>query len=276
MLPRGASKKIDHVLHQIWIGDRKDNKELTAIENNMLNTHKIFNDTWRIFLWTNNEDSIPEIIKNNPLIEIKYYGQEFSELNSYFTVFQKSKSSLSLLANMVRAAALIKYGGVYLDADYRLCKSLDDLIEQYDFIAGREGNSLHAGNAFIAAHQDHPILNGYLEMILNNLDPATAPEYVKNSCSYFHWRVLSAGVLAFTLSFLKNAHKNGNKDIVFDNKILLDINAKDRNKILTSESFCEALDVNSYGNDPMSGGWNTGDNQDKIIALGEFYTNIDH
>ena len=39
--PEGSQKKIDHVLHQIWIGDRKDNKELTAIENNMLNTHKI-------------------------------------------------------------------------------------------------------------------------------------------------------------------------------------------------------------------------------------------
>ena len=50
------------------------------------------------------------------------------------------EKNYALAADVIRSWALLNYGGIYLDTDVELLKSLDDLASKYDFFIGYETN----------------------------------------------------------------------------------------------------------------------------------------
>jgi len=220
-------KPIPHLLHQVWVGMADDDGNVPLMgknyEKNLLNNFMHFDESWKIYFWTNNAYSIPEQIKNHPQVELKFYDQEFNELQSYFNILSKNKGLLSLLSNVVRAKSLMEYGGVYFDIDYKLCRKIDGLIEKYDFILGQDSKiNIYAGNAFIAGHQNHPVISEYFTTMINNFSKETASIIAANSCHFINWRFLGFGPPSLTFAFLKKAFEDDNKDVVLGWGILLD------------------------------------------------------
>ena len=268
------NKPIPHILHQVWVGIPDSSGKVSLMsenyENNLLSNFAHFDESWRIYIWTNNIDSLPVSIKNHKQVEVRIYDQEFSELQRYFDVLSQNKGLLSLLANIVRARVLMEHGGVYFDADYKLCKKIDDLIEKYDFVIGRDSNKhFYGGNAFIAGHQNHPVVSEYYKMMINNFDKETASTVAINACHYINWRFLGFGPHALTFSFLKKSFDEDNKDVIVDTGILLDYRREPGYKV-NSPDFCENLPAAYYGNDPMKGDWTGMGGQ--IETLGDLYT----
>ena len=80
------------------------------------------------------------------------------------------------LSDLLRLDILYKWGGVYLDADMRLLKPLDDLASQFDFFfASHEG--LVPINAIIGARKGHPAIRAVIdELLLNEPDWTRPPD----------------------------------------------------------------------------------------------------
>lgn len=67
------------------------------------------------------------------------------------------EKNYALAADVIRSWALLNYGGIYLDTDVELLKSLDDLASKYDFFIGYETNCWF-GCAILGASKNHPVL----------------------------------------------------------------------------------------------------------------------
>lgn len=269
------NKEIPYILHQIWTATASKSRMSNMPEkfkNIILNNYKHFDDKWQIFLWTNKIEAIPKQIATHPHVTVKLYQEEFVEIEKYVDILSKSEGLFSLLANLLRAIILQKYGGVYYDADYILCKPLEEVLNQYDFIAGRESSDhLLVGNAFIAAHPNHPIIESYFGSLIKNFHSETAAPYCLNAAHYFAWRVLSFGVGEFTINILQNLYLNNNKDGVFEPGKFI------RYWDQAPQEFNEkevCADEGIYGRDPLSGSWIS---DSKIItkaieSLADLYT----
>ena len=63
----------------------------------------------------------------------------------------------AFVSDYVRLWALEQYGGLYMDVDFEVYKSFDDLMEQYDAFAGYEGSKKNpVMMGVLAAEAHHP------------------------------------------------------------------------------------------------------------------------
>ena len=135
---------IPKVIYQTW-----KHKNLSS---NLIKIHKSIqelNPDYKIILYNDNE--IDKFIKLN---FDEYIYDSFSKLNIG-----------AARADFWRYCILYKYGGVYLDMDSNIIRSLDDLIEEDDqAIITREGNKGYFNNWIMIFQKNHPIL---LEAINN-------------------------------------------------------------------------------------------------------------
>ena len=130
---------IPKIIHQIWLGDHSK----TPYEN--MKTVKDKNKNWIYYLW--NEKNIGELINQNKYDEIYRYNK-------------KSENKFRKLADIVRYEKLLKYGGVYIDADTVCLKPFDDLLDNEFFVA-YENEKLKPGliaNGVIGSIPNHSIL----------------------------------------------------------------------------------------------------------------------
>lgn len=96
----------------------------------------------------------------------------------------------------------------YIDVDYELYQLLDQLLNQYSFLAHEEPmKNLYIGNAFIAASANHPIINESIALVKRNFS-SDAPEYVSLACHDRDFTISAVGPVALSLAFFDKANSN--------------------------------------------------------------------
>ena len=107
---------IPKIIHYCWFG-RGEMPELVERCIASWHTHM---PNWEYRLWT--EDNF-EINEAPQYVREAYVAKKFAFVSDY-----------------VRLWALEQYGGLYMDVDFEVYKSFDDLLEQYEAFAGYEGS----------------------------------------------------------------------------------------------------------------------------------------
>lgn len=149
LLARTASiTRIPKIIHQIWVGPRKPPSFLQKFSMQWQAAHP----DWEYRLWTD--------------ADVKEFDFELRDLYD-------QSSNYGEKADILRCEVLLKYGGLYVDADFECLGPFDELIERYDFFAGTEyphvipetDRVLLVSNAIVGIVPNHPILYRWKELI---------------------------------------------------------------------------------------------------------------
>ena len=157
---------IPKIIHYCWLG-RGEMPEL--VKQCIASWHK-YMPNWEYRLW--NEDTLFSILNpsvngrtSNTTDNLPVYLEEKDWLY-YMPEYVKEAyqaKKYAFVSDYVRLWALEQYGGLYMDVDFEVYKSFDDLMDQYDAFAGYEGskhNPVMMG--VIAAKAHHPWIQGML------------------------------------------------------------------------------------------------------------------
>ena len=131
---------IPKIIHYCWFG-RGQMPQLVQTCIASWHTHML---DWKYQLWSEN---------NFDISSAPQYVQEAYAAKKY-----------AFVSDYVRLWALEQYGGLYMDVDFEVYKSFDDLTEKYEAFAGYEGskrNPLMMG--VIAAKAHHPWIQGMMQ-----------------------------------------------------------------------------------------------------------------
>jgi len=117
--------KIPKSIHIIWIGERK------FPYKSYFDSYKKKNPLWNITLWNNN--NIPKILNK----------KNYKKMNSY-----------AAKVDILRLEILYRYGGVYVDADSKCLKPLDNLFNGLTCF-GMTGNNGNVANGTLGCTRKH-------------------------------------------------------------------------------------------------------------------------
>ncbi len=94
-------------------------------------------------------------------------------------------------ADLIRLDAVCKYGGVYLDSDVTILKSMEPLVANYDFFVCSENGSL-ATNAVFGAAPSHPAIVKLIDELIARPPDWSLPPNVTTGPMFFskvlQWR----------------------------------------------------------------------------------------
>ncbi|MBS0637959.1 MAG: hypothetical protein JSS12_10640 [Verrucomicrobia bacterium] len=143
-----SSTKIPKIIHQIWLGPKRPPGFFLKFRESWQKLHP----DWEYRLWTD--------------ADLATYDFELRDL------FDLSEN-YGEKSDILRCEVLLKYGGVYVDADFECLKPLDELAAKYDFFAGIEppheipesSRVLFVSNAIIGAVPGHPVLKRWKTVI---------------------------------------------------------------------------------------------------------------
>lgn len=152
----------------------------------------------QIYLTYKTKDSIPEnVIQNlkdlNPGYSIHVYGDEecVSFLKTYFSqdyadFFRTRIRDGPIKADFWRACVIYMFGGVYLDADVRLEKPLDEIIaKDVAFCTSGSKDSQRVNPIILAATPKSPVIKDCIEYM-----------YASRTRDYDYWTYSICGHLA--------------------------------------------------------------------------------
>lgn len=148
--------------HFIWINKDGSSKIFDEVFNN-INTFKNLHLNWDFYIWDTESckilaNSLPENIKK---------------------IYNSKKTTFVQKTDILRAAILLRHGGIYVDTDMICVKSFCQLVFE-DFFIGEEkvekeshqckdfqvANDMHCiTNAVIGCKKNHPILKKYFELL---------------------------------------------------------------------------------------------------------------
>lgn len=131
-----GEEKIPRVIHYCWFGKKKIPDHLQKY----INSWKNFCPDYEIVLW--NEENY-DVTKNT------YMHQAYAA------------NKLGFVPDYARLDIIYEHGGIYLDTDVELVKSLDDFLP-YTFFCGFERNYVAFGLGFGAVKQ-HPLIKKCLD-----------------------------------------------------------------------------------------------------------------
>jgi hypothetical protein len=152
--------KIPKIIHQIWLGPKRPPHFFLKFRETWLATHP----DWEYHLWTDADLDTYDFDLRDLFDESDNYGEK---------------------SDILRCELLLKYGGVYVDADFECIKPLDELLTRYDFFAGIEppheipesDRVMLVSNALIGTAPNHPIIKRWKEMIRERWQRAEAECY---------------------------------------------------------------------------------------------------
>lgn len=131
-------KKINKIIHQIWIGDQK------LMPKHLMSGWKL--EGFEYFLWT--EKEIDDLKLEN------------RELYNYFY----NKGCYYGASDVVRIEVLRKFGGIYIDADTERLEDITDApFMQADFFAVEANKPGRIANGIMGSVERHPILEAYIK-----------------------------------------------------------------------------------------------------------------
>ena len=136
-------EKIPKIIHYCWFGDN----EFTELNKKCIDTWKKFCPDYEFMLWDND---------NIDLSSCKYAQQAYE------------KKHWAFVSDFARFQAINKYGGIYLDVDVELIKSLDDFLGNDCFLSFKDYRSnFGITSGIFGATKKHPYINTIYESYLN-------------------------------------------------------------------------------------------------------------
>jgi mannosyltransferase OCH1-like enzyme len=206
------SQKIPKLIHQIWLGDAMPQFEFN------LTTHlrKSLNSEWIYKLWTE---------KDIKCIE------NFTNINYYYQT-----SNFGQKSDLLRYAILYQFGGIYMDTDFQLNTSFDELLD-LDFFCG-------------VAYDKTPVMfNGLIgssakNNLITDLTYLDKPLMCEGSTQIMD----STGPYFLTRKFFKHIETMQNIAVLpnsffypYPNFTFDKINGNDHNKYVTDNTICTHL-----------------------------------
>ena len=102
-----------------------------------------------------------------PDYELMFWNETTFDLNKYaFAKQAYEKKYFAFVSDFVRAFALQKYGGVYLDTDLEVLSNFTELLEEKEVVLGFE-NKTFVGTAMMATIPNHFIFNEFVKYYEN-------------------------------------------------------------------------------------------------------------
>lgn len=124
---------IPKIIHYCWFGKG----EMPELVERCLASWHTYMPNWEYRLWSE---------ENFDVVSAPQYVQEAYAAKKY-----------AFVSDYVRLWALEREGGLYMDVDFEVYKSFDNLMEQYDAFAGYEGSKRNpVMMGVIAAKAHHP------------------------------------------------------------------------------------------------------------------------
>ena len=100
-------------------------------------------------------DCIESWKKNCPDYEIKEWNEENFDINTCAYVKEAyDKKKWAFITDFVRLKVLYDYGGIYMDTDVEVCKSLDPLLKWDAFSGFESDNNIPTGTIGAIAKND--------------------------------------------------------------------------------------------------------------------------
>ena len=165
---------IPKIIHYCWFG-RGEMPDLVMQCIASWHTHM---PDWEYRLW--DEASISQTLKGptpnpsqgggpTPLLNPPTKGDEdWLEFMPAYVKEAYAAKKYAFVSDYVRLWALEQYGGLYMDVDFEVYKSFDDLMEMCDAFAGYEGSKRNpVMMGVIAAKAHHPWIQGMLQTYEN-------------------------------------------------------------------------------------------------------------
>lgn len=203
-------------IHQIWIGESEIPKSWQIDCEEIKNRH----DDWEYIFWDNQKVDL----------ELKKMPENVKEKYKYFF----NEKQWAYASDILRYWIIYKYGGVYLDCDFKMTKkgSLNTLPLEKDLILVNM-RAIHKGkkfkcriqNCFLAAKKKQNFLKRIVEKISNlnyKLKTIRGDETEKYSCGYltteYSFYVQSSDTKKHKNSFRKKIKKMMPKEECILNK----------------------------------------------------------
>lgn len=127
---------IPKIIHYIWFGD----KPLNKLSKKCIKSWKKYCPDYKIMLWN----------ENNFDVNMFEYTKEAFELKSW-----------AFLSDVVRLYALVSYGGVYMDTDVEVIKSIDNFLDKKAFSGFENEKNIPTG--IMACEQNFPLFKKLLD-----------------------------------------------------------------------------------------------------------------
>ena len=130
---------IPKTIHYCWFGKG----QMPELVLKCIDSWKKFLPSYDMRLW--NEDNF-DVSTAPQYVQEAYAAKKYAFVSDY-----------------VRLWALEREGGLYMDVDFEVYKSFDDLMEQYDAFAGYEGSKRNpVMMGVLAAKAHHPFVQGMM------------------------------------------------------------------------------------------------------------------
>lgn len=214
-IKRSGKVKVPKIIHQIWVGPKPVPNLLKTLQASW----KFFHPNWQCILWTN--DNVEPLLKN--------LSADHQEM--YHSAIDPREK-----ADILRYYLLYWYGGVYVDADFKCLKSLEELNFYYDFYVGISANNVTeiVNNALIGSKAKHPILKN----LISNLKKITTPDWKEQS-----------GVFFFSNEIIKTITSSAGTNIALPTSILYSVPYK-YNKKQSANQFIrpESIAIHYWAN----------------------------
>jgi FkbM family methyltransferase len=127
----------------------------------------------------------------HPGWEVKVWQDPIDRSGFKLSQFLDMANSGAQRADLIRLDAVFRYGGVYVDSDIRLLKSLEPLVTNYDFFVCSENGRL-ATNAMFGATQGHPAIARLIDDLIESPPDWSVPPNVTTGPVFFsnilQWR----------------------------------------------------------------------------------------
>ena len=131
---------IPKIIHYCWFGKG----EMPELVERCIASWRIHMPNWEYRLWT--EDNF-DIVSAPQYVREAYAAKKYAFVSDY-----------------IRLWVLEHEGGLYMDVDFEVHKSFDDLMEQYEAFAGYEGSKRNpVMMGVIAAKAHHPWIIGMMQ-----------------------------------------------------------------------------------------------------------------
>jgi len=217
-----AIPRIPLNLFSIWLTNPMDPKEpdpqmieiaKTSAKNNRRS------DGWNYYFLVQDPALLPKTIETLEGTDIQVV--KFSDLlgtleaESEFTECL-AECKFGMASDILRAEALMKMGGGYLDIDLQVFHSLKPYFYAYHSLFGVEPMSEFIGNAFMASSPNHPIMREIIRLIKRNFVTKKSgnKKFYTEISSYEELNtILQTGPCVTTVAFHNAADRDENIDI---------------------------------------------------------------
>ncbi len=165
--------KIPLISHHIWLTNPKSPREVKLKDlNNLNNTISTLdsqsNNKWTHIFWTNCKTCIPKTLEflSNINIQVNLLSHYQHDLTSYQLVEDLiiEDNAFGMAADLIREDIVVNYGGLYLDLNYEVNRSPENLMERFNFILDEK-----VENYMFAASPQEPVLKLILKNTINKI-----------------------------------------------------------------------------------------------------------